>query len=83
MRSRLEGAERCARLLLNVEDNTHHVHDLLQGQAELQDHGVRLVGHGTLQGLVLGHQVIDESPLVGAAEDDWEYYWSLSGPLAG
>ena len=55
----MEGAERCARLLLNVEDNTHHVHDLLQGQSELQDHGVRLVGHGTLQGLVLGHQVID------------------------
>ena len=43
---------------------THHVHDLLQRQPELKDDGVRLIGHGSLQSLVLGHQVIDESPLV-------------------
>ena len=51
------------------EVRTHHVHDLLQGQTELEDDGVRLVCHRTLQSLVLRHQVIDQSPLVGTAED--------------
>ena len=48
---------------------THHVHDLLESQAELEDHSVGLIGHRSLQSLVLRHQVVDESPLVRAADD--------------
>ena len=52
-----------------TETLTHHVHDLLQGQSELENNGVRLIGHRSLQSFVLCHQVVDESPLVGTAED--------------
>ena len=45
---------------------THHVDDLLQREAELELERLRLVEHRPLQVVVLGHQVLDESPLVRA-----------------
>ena len=54
---------------LSYVNLTHHVHDLLESQAKLQDHRVGLIGHRPLQSLVLGHQVVDESPLVRPAHD--------------
>ena len=48
---------------------THHVHDLLQREPELEHHGVGLVGHGPLQSLVAPHQVVDEAPLVRSTQD--------------
>ena len=54
---------------LSYVNLTHHVHDLLESQTKLQDHSVGLIGHRPLQSLVLRHQVVDESPLVGAADD--------------
>ena len=56
---------------------THHVHDLLESQAKLQDHSVGLIGHRPLQSLVLRHQVVDQSPLVGAAHDHWKHQSAL------
>ena len=60
---------------------THHVHDLLESQAELEDHSVGLIGHRSLQGLVLQHQVVDQSPLVRAADDHWKHSLLLMGSI--
>ena len=61
---------------------THHVHDLLQGQSELENNGVRLIGHRTLQSFVLCHQVVDESPLVGPAHDYYKHQsWLLMASI--
>ena len=51
------------------DGQTHHVHDLLQREPELEHHGVGLVGHGPLESLVAAHQVVDEAPLVRSTQD--------------
>ena len=38
---------------------THHVHDLLERQPELEGYGLGLVDDGTLQLLVVRHQVVE------------------------
>ena len=67
---------------LSYVNLTHHVHDLLESQAKLQDHRVGLIGHRPLQSLVLGHQVVDESPLVGPAHDYYKHQsWLLMASI--
>ena len=51
---------------------SHHIHDLLQCQPELQHHGLGLIGDRPLEVLVWPHQVIDESPLVRASHNYWK-----------
>ena len=50
----------------------HHVQYLLQGQAELEGHRLALLYHWSLQLLVVSHQVIQQSPLVGSPGTSWE-----------
>ena len=46
---------------------TYHVDDLLEREAEFEDEGLRLVGDGPLEVVVLLHEVVDQSPLVRTA----------------
>ena len=46
---------------------SYHIHNLLECQPEPQLHSLRLIGHGSLQLLVEGHQVVEELPLACTA----------------
>ena len=46
---------------------TYDVDDLLEREAEFEDEGLRLVGDGPLEVVVLLHEVVDQSPLVWTA----------------
>ena len=48
---------------------THHIHNLLQGQAELKDHCLRFICHWTFQSFVVCHQVVDKSPFVRTTQN--------------
>ena len=50
---------------------TYHVYDLLQGQAECENHSLGLIGHRSLQLVVVGQQVLQQHPLVQAAVGSW------------
>ena len=54
------------------EGQTHHVHDLLQREAELEPDWVRLVGHGALELLVVLKQVPQQPPLCRPAQHRWD-----------
>ncbi len=56
-------------VLVSVLLHTHHVNDLLQSEAELELERLRLVEDGSLQVVVLGHQVVDEAALVWTGPD--------------
>ena len=46
---------------------TYDVDDLLEREAEFEDEGLRLVGDGPLEVVVLLHEVVDQTPLVRTA----------------
>ena len=53
------------------DDAPHHVDDLLEGEAEGEHHGLRLVGDGPLELVVVGEQVVQQLALVDAAVGAW------------
>ena len=51
---------------------TYDVDDLLQSQAEFEHEGLRLVGDGSFQIVVLLHEIVNQSPLMRAAPHTWK-----------
>lgn len=43
---------------------THHIHDLHEAEAEVYGERVGVIEHGTLQRVVVSHQVLVQSALV-------------------
>ena len=59
---------------------TYDVDDLLEREAEFEDEGLRLVGDGPLEVVVLLHEVVDQTPLVRTAPHACNKKKSKSGP---
>lgn len=52
------------RYSVDIPATTYHVDDLLQRQSELHLQRLRFIGHRSLQGVVCGEQVVQQSLLV-------------------
>lgn len=55
----------------HTHTHTNHVNDLQQCEAEFHDDGRRVVEDGSLQAIVVHHQVAVQLPLVHAAMATW------------